>query len=209
MKKLASYHFECQGGPLEGCVDYQRFCARAVYLESLLSEAAPLLRLEFNANGPQRLLADRIASALKDSPEEPTREPPSIDDLIALGDNFILPTAVKIGAGVFAKGVKVGTMLRCLKGHAQQATAQPYDGPNLRAAFDAARDAASAAATCRFNERDGTCDWIVCENPNPGSPMSCPLPWPRAPEKATGPTCETCGKPAKNIAGGWAFLCGC
>jgi hypothetical protein len=23
------------------------------------------------------------------------------------------------------------------------------------------------------------------------------------------PTCEKCGKPAKNIAGGWAFLCGC
>ena len=28
-------------------------------------------------------------------------------------------------------------------------------------------------------------------------------------EKAITPTCETCGKPAKNIADGWAFLCGC
>jgi hypothetical protein len=71
MKKLATYHFVSQGGPLENCGDYQKFCAHAVYLESLLAEALPLLRLEFNPNGPQRLLADRIATATKNSSEEP------------------------------------------------------------------------------------------------------------------------------------------
>lgn len=79
MKKLSTYHFESQGGPLEKCKDYQKFCVRAVYLESLLAEALPLLRLEFNANGPQRLLADRIASAVESSSEEPTRELTLID----------------------------------------------------------------------------------------------------------------------------------
>lgn len=60
------------------------------------------------------------------SPFETKAQPASIDDLIALGDNFILPIDVKIGAGTFRKGVKVGTMLRCLKNHAQYATATPF-----------------------------------------------------------------------------------
>lgn len=66
---------------------------------------------------------------------EPPAEPANIDDLIALGDKFILPVNVTIGAGTFRKGVAVGTMLRCLKNHAQYATATPYDADGLRKAL--------------------------------------------------------------------------
>ncbi len=48
----------------------------------------------------------------------PVAAEPSWDALIEAADAFKLPVDVKIGAGTFRKGVKVGTAIRCLKNHA-------------------------------------------------------------------------------------------
>jgi len=49
---------------------------------------------------------------------------PGLDALIAEADKYILPVDVKIGAATFRKGVKVGTMLRGLKTHAERQNAE-------------------------------------------------------------------------------------
>jgi hypothetical protein len=108
----------------------------------------------------------RQAITLLEPAVEPSAEPAKIDDLIALGDKFILPADVTIGAGTFRKGVKVGTMLRCLKNHAQYATATPYDPAGLQKAFEEAREAATDDEPCteckgtgwdRMRERECDC----------------------------------------------------
>lgn len=67
------------------------------------------------------------AEALAESAHEPN-EPSSpvqltqasLDALISEADKYILPVDVKMGAATFRKGVKVGTMLRGLKSHAER-----------------------------------------------------------------------------------------
>ena len=51
----------------------------------------------------------------------------TLDALIAEADKYILPVDVKVGAAAtFRKGVKVGTMLRGLKSHAERQIAEAY-----------------------------------------------------------------------------------
>lgn len=58
----------------------------------------------------------------------------SLDTLIVEADKYILPVDVKIGAATFRKGVKVGTMLRGLKSHAERqiVTAYSSEEPTAR-----------------------------------------------------------------------------
>lgn len=60
----------------------------------------------------------------------------NLDTLIAAADKFMLPVDVTIGAATFKRGVKVGTMLRGLKSHAEAQTATPYSADELRAAMN-------------------------------------------------------------------------
>jgi hypothetical protein len=89
------------------------------HLVTLLRKAQEVIRCEATSNDADLLIAEIERALLP-------QHGASLDDLIALGDNFILPIDVKIGAGTFRKGVKVGTMLRCLKNHAQYAIADAY-----------------------------------------------------------------------------------
>ena len=89
--------------------------------------------------GDLRPLADevkiwRIATdALKAHENEPSvrqHEPEGsltldgLAGLIAEADKYILPVDVKIGAATFRRGVKVGTMLRGLRTHAERQIAE-------------------------------------------------------------------------------------
>lgn len=87
-----------------------------------------------------------VALGLSPSPDETTAPltAASLDTLIAEADKYILPVDVKIGAATFRKGVKVGTMLRGLKSHAERQTATayspaeptpPHPGPSIEKAF--------------------------------------------------------------------------
>lgn len=90
--------------------------------------------------------------------QPPTPETPvqlmqsTLDGLITEADKYILPVDVKMGAATFRKGVKVGTMLRGLKSHAERQTADAYSAPpaiaslpmqRLQMIADAAKDGAS------------------------------------------------------------------
>ena len=59
--------------------------------------------------------------------------PATLNTLIAEADKYILPVDVKIGAATFRKGVKVGTMLRGLRTHAEHEIATTYGAENGRA----------------------------------------------------------------------------
>lgn len=52
--------------------------------------------------------------------------PGSLDGLIAEADKYILPVDVKMGAATFRRGVKVGTMLRGLRTHAERQIADAW-----------------------------------------------------------------------------------
>jgi len=43
----------------------------------------------------------------------------TLDELIAEADKYILPVDVRVGAGTFRAGCKVGTVLRSIKVHAE------------------------------------------------------------------------------------------
>jgi hypothetical protein len=64
-------------------------------------------------------------AALAPTPQPSRGKCETWDELIAVADNFKLPIDVKIGAGTFTKGVKVGTAIRCLKNHAGYASEIP------------------------------------------------------------------------------------
>jgi len=69
-----------------------------------------------------------VEQTLEESPDETAvpLTPSTLDGLLAEADKYILPVDVKIGAATFRKGVKVGTMLRGLKSHAERQTATAY-----------------------------------------------------------------------------------
>lgn len=56
-----------------------------------------------------------------------------LDALIAEADKYVLPVDVKIGAATFRQGVKVGTMLRGLKSHAERQIATAYSSEKATA----------------------------------------------------------------------------
>lgn len=105
--------------------------------QSLLDRAADMLRI-FSADNPRWLhdngeLQDPLgvhqwlADYKRGSVE--TAAPLTVsglDALIAEADKYVLPVDVKIGAATFRQGVKVGTMLRGLKSHAERQIATAY-----------------------------------------------------------------------------------
>jgi hypothetical protein len=78
---------------------------------------------------------------------------PTLDALIAEADKYILPVDVKMGAATFRRGVKVGTMLRGLKSHAERSIATAYSAPPDGAALKASA-APQHESWCRVTRYD-------------------------------------------------------
>jgi hypothetical protein len=98
------------------------------------------------------MLEDRRASP----PRVGETSEASWDSLIESANSFKLPVDVKIGAGTFTKGVKVGTMLQCVKNHAGYASEIPdSEYPTLGVWSP---DIASPPLAQPWGQRCETCD---------------------------------------------------
>lgn len=92
----------------------------------LVRELDILLNGEAGA-AKQASLCDIVAQVAqqKRAAHEP-KAPPTTEQLIALGDAFVLPCDVRVGAGTVKRGVKVGTLLRMISNHMQYSKEAGY-----------------------------------------------------------------------------------